>query len=153
MTACVKRLRKDIGDVDIETRRNSESIVVSLVNDDLTKWKIIFNGQKNSSFEGGVFSMHFTFPKEYPFKPPKAKMDTKIYHPNISEGGEICIDLLKDQWSPTISIYRVISSIKSLLVEPNPSDPLNPDAARRYKNDVSEYNRIAREWTLKYAVV
>ena len=153
MSVCIKRLRKELGDVNIETTRNTELIEVKMINDDLFQWTVNFHGQKNSPFEGGIFNMSFVFPKDYPFKPPKVKMNTKVYHPNISETGDICLDLLKDQWSPTISMYRIIISIKSLLIEPNINDPLNPDVARHYRLDKDGYHRTAKEWVVKFATI
>ncbi|GFR93717.1 ubiquitin-conjugating enzyme E2 D4 [Elysia marginata] len=108
-------------------------------------------GPADSPYFGGVFFLTITFPTDYPFKPPKVTFTTKIYHPNINSQGGICLDILKNQWSPALTISKVLLSICSLLTDPNPDDPLVPDIAKTFKRDREEYNRLAKEWTAKYA--
>uniref|UniRef100_A0A3P8WEW7 E2 ubiquitin-conjugating enzyme n=1 Tax=Cynoglossus semilaevis TaxID=244447 RepID=A0A3P8WEW7_CYNSE len=105
----------------------------------------------DSPFQGGVFFLTINFPTDYPFKPPKVAFTTKIYHPNINSNGSICLDILRSQWSPALTVSKVLLSICSLLCDPNPDDPLVPDIATIYVNDRDRYNRLAREWTQKYA--
>ena len=108
-------------------------------------------GPNDSPYEGGVFFLSIRFPADYPFKPPKVKFVTRIYHPNINANGGICLDILKEQWSPALTISKVLLSICSLLTDPNPDDPLVPEIARLYKSKRKQYEKTAKEWTRKYA--
>lgn len=114
-------------------------------------WDAMILGPADSPFAGGVFNLEIHFPTDYPFKPPKIIFLTKIYHPNISSNGNICLDILKDQWSPALTIGKALLSICSLLTDPNPKDPLVPHIADQYTRDRIRYDLTAREWTQKYA--
>jgi len=112
--------------------------------DDLFRWKVQVQGPPDSPFEGSTFTLLVVFPKTYPFKPPKVKFETRIFHPNINQSGDICLDTLSSQWVPSISMAQVMLSITLLLSNPNPSDPINMEAARLLRNDPEEYNRRVR---------
>merc|ERR1712079_574971 len=114
-------------------------------------WQATIMGPDDSPYTGGVFFLNIHFPPDYPFKPPKVTFTTKIYHANINSNGSICLDILKDQWSPALTISKVLLSISSLLTDPNPDDPLVPEIANIFKTDVDRYNTTAKEWTSKYA--
>ena len=119
--------------------------------DNIYIWDALIIGPSDSPFAGGMFKLEINFPADYPFKPPKLVFLTKIYHPNISPSGSICLDILKDKWSPALTIAKVLLSVSSLLTDPNPNDPLVPDVATIYTNNRAKYDETAREWTLNYA--
>lgn len=120
--------------------------------DDMYEWQASIMGPKDSPYSGGVFWLKIHFPKDYPFKPPKLMFLTRIYHPNISSSGAICIDILKDNWSPALTISKVLLCICSLLDDPNPDDPLVPDIAELFNSDREAYNTKAKVMTLQYAM-
>ena len=110
-------------------------------------------GPKDTPYEGGVFNLSIKFPTDYPFKPPKINFTTKIYHPNINRNGGICLDILKDKWSPALNITQVLLSICSLLDDPNPDDPLVPEIAKLFQNNKAKYEANAREATMRFAMI
>ena len=93
----------------------------------------------------GVFKLEMKFSEEYPNKPPKVTMKTKVFHPNFYANGDICIDILKDQWSPIYDIKSILTSIQSLLTDPNPASPANVEAAKLYNDNIQEYNKKVKE--------
>jgi ubiquitin-conjugating enzyme E2 D/E len=144
----LKRLQKELADIHAEPPTNCSA---GIEEDDMYKWTATIMGPPDSPYAGGIFFLDVQFPPEYPFKPPKFRFTTRIYHPNISGDGHICLDILKEQWSPALTVAKVLLSICSLLDDPNPDDPLVPEIAREYKNSIDRYTATAKEWTLMYA--
>ncbi|GLH13865.1 Ubiquitin-conjugating enzyme E2 N [Gryllus bimaculatus] len=146
----LKRINKELQDLG---RDPPAQCSAGPVGDDLFHWQATIMGPPDSPYQGGVFFLTIHFPTDYPFKPPKVAFTTRIYHPNINSNGSICLDILRSQWSPALTISKVLLSICSLLCDPNPDDPLVPEIARIYKTDREKYNELAREWTRKYAII
>ena len=112
---------------------------------------VIIAGPSEGPFEGGKFKLELFLPEEYPMSAPKVRFITKIYHPNIDKLGRICMDILKDRWSPALQIRTVLLSIQALLSAPNPDDPLANDVAEHWKTNEADAIRTAKEWTRLYA--
>ena len=146
----LKRIQKELIDLGKDPPTNCSAGPLS--DKDHYHWQATIMGPDDSPYQGGVFFLNITFPTDYPFKPPKCQFTTRVYHPNINSNGSICLDILKDQWSPALTISKVLLSITSLLDEPNPDDPLVPEIAHLYKGDRAKYNATAAEWTRKYAM-
>ncbi len=105
------------------------------------------NGPKGTVYEGGVFAVDIHIPDAYPFEPPKMKFTTKIWHPNVSSvTGAICLDILKDQWSPALTIKTALVSLQALLSAPEPKDPQDAVVAGMYLNDPKEFETTAKYW-------
>jgi len=129
----------------------SEGKDVYLTNNEISEWKVFMMGPPNTAYEGGVWVLSVIFPTDYPFKPPKVEFLNPIYHCNISNQGRLCLDILKDQWSPALSITKILVSISSLLVDPNPDDALDAWKASLCRTDRKEYEKQIREHTLVHA--
>ena len=121
--------------------------------EDIRCWNAVIHvpEDQDSLYAGGTFHLTIQFPQNYPFVPPKVTFVTRIFHANISRMGSICIDLLKTAWSPAMTIGKVLLSIRSLMDDPNPSDPLSPEVADLYVSDREKHDETARTWTKRYA--
>ncbi|XP_022107272.1 ubiquitin-conjugating enzyme E2 N [Acanthaster planci] len=108
-------------------------------------------GPTESPYQGGSFKLELFLPEDYPMSAPKVRFMTKIYHPNVDKLGRICLDILKDKWSPALQIRTVLLSIQALLSAPNPDDPLANDVAEQWKTNEAKAIDTAREWTRLYA--
>ncbi|CAM9149183.1 unnamed protein product, partial [Ectocarpus fasciculatus] len=135
--------------------RNDTSSGVSIEADDAnsTHFTGIITGPDNTVYDGGVFKVDINIPTEYPFAPPKMKFITKVWHPNVSsQTGAICLDILKDQWSPALTMKTALLSLQALLCSPEPSDPQDAEVANMYLGDRALFESTAKFWTQCYAL-
>ena len=144
----LKRIVKELEELRKDPPANCSA---GPLKEDLFVWGASLMGPTDSAYEGGIFALSIKFPPDYPFSAPKVHFNTKIYHPNINSKGAICLDILKDRWSPALTISKVLLSICSLLTDPNPDDPLVVAVADMYRKNPKEFDKIARYWTRKYA--
>lgn len=119
--------------------------------DNARYFNVIIDGPKDTPYDGGQFKLELFLPEEYPMAAPKVRFITKIYHPNVDKIGRICLDILKDKWSPALQIRTVLLSIQALLSAPNPDDPLANDVAKEWKTDEVMALKHAKDWTSMYA--
>ena len=114
-------------------------------------FKVQIMGAKDTPYDGGVFELELFLPEDYPMSAPKVRFLTKIYHPNIDKLGRICLDILKDKWSPALQVRTVLQSIQALMSAPNAEDPLNEEAAKHWRDDDNGAINKAKEWTATFA--
>ena len=148
--SAVNRLKTELKKITKDPPSNCSA---GLFKDNIFEWEATIMGPNDSPYKGGIFYLTINFPKNYPFKPPKIRFRTKVYHPNINNSGEICLDILKTEWSPALTTSKVLLSICSLLTDPNPDDPLVPDAAKLYNENRELFNKTAEEWTQTFAMM
>ncbi|KAM3374692.1 hypothetical protein P3S68_013406 [Capsicum galapagoense] len=131
-------------------------------------WNAVIFGPDDTPWDGGELSLHLVvsavrqknvkglkhsstfkltlqFSEDYPNKPPTVRFVSRMFHPNIYADGSICLDILQNQWSPIYDVAAILTSIQSLLCDPNPNSPANSEAARMFSENKREYNRRVRE--------
>ncbi|KAI9031259.1 ubiquitin-conjugating enzyme/RWD-like protein [Hyaloraphidium curvatum] len=113
--------------------------------DNVLLWNAVIFGPEETPFEDGTFKLILTFDESYPTKPPHVKFVSRMFHPNVYANGDLCLDILQNRWSPTYDVSAILTSIQSLLHDPNPSSPANAEAARLFMENRKEYNKKVRE--------
>lgn len=136
-----------------QQREDDEIQLRPTTEDNLFEWICMFRGPSETGYERGIFEVKLTVPAEYPIRPPQAVMLTRIFHPNIhSKTGEICLDILKNSWSPAWTLSTVCRAIMSLLSHPEADSPLNCDAGNLLRHgDHRGYRSMARMYCALHA--
>lgn len=126
---------------------------VELVDDNINELYVDFQGPHDSPYAGGTWRVRVELPDGYPYKSPSIGFGNKIYHPNVDEaGGSVCLDVINQTWSPMFDLINVFESfLPQLLLYPNPSDPLNNDAASLLLRDPSAYADKVKDYVRRYA--
>ena len=167
---CLRRVQKELNDIAKDP--DSQIFAEPQNGSDLTHLRATFPGPRDTPYEGGTYIVDVQIPNDYPFKPPVMKFVTKLWHPNISSQtvyrsflllnygikelmfrvqGAICLDTLGSAWSPVLTIKAALLSLQSLLSTPEPKDPQDAEVASMLMNDPERFQRVAREWAIKYA--
>ena len=148
--ATLKRIRKELEEMQ---KNPPENCSAGLVNErDPYEWRATIIGPEGSPYQGGIFYLKIHLSADYPFKAPHITFTTKIYHCNVNANGSICLDILKDKWSPALTISKALLSICSLIDDPNPNDPLVFEIAELLLKNKTQHDMNAREATMLYAM-
>ncbi|KAK6590529.1 hypothetical protein RS030_152343 [Cryptosporidium xiaoi] len=150
MSTCKSRLLIEIRD---SLKNKDDDIELSPSKDNILYWIAKLKGPKGTAYEGGIYRINITIPIQYPLTPPIPTFETPIFHPNINfTTGEICIDVIKHNWSPAWTLNSLCRAILSILSDPNPNSPLNCDAGNILRsNDYKGFNNMAKMYALEYA--
>ena len=131
-----KRINKELEDL----KKSKDFVSVDESKDGAIELVMFMHGPDGSPFEGGKYKLKIKFTRtSYPFNAPDVSMMSKIYHPNFSTSGSICVDFLKGEWTPAYTILKMIEALQLLLITPNPDSPLNSNAAQTYRSDSAKY--------------
>jgi len=149
--AALRRIMVEYKKLTVDDPFPDESVTVQAKNEDYFSWQSTLTGPSGTPYEDGLFFLDVDFPTDFPFKPPKVKFTTNVYHMNVSEKGEICMESLKDKWSPALSMKKILQEILDLLKTPNPDSPLRSEIAKLYTENKELHDKTAAEYTKKFA--
>ena len=137
-----------------ELLKKSPEYVTPIINpEDPLDIQFDLEGPKATPYEYGIFRVKLIISNEFPTQAPKGLFITKIFHPNISEKGEICVNTLKKDWNPSQwNLYNLFEVIKCLLIVPFPQSALNEEAGKLFMENYDEYFKIAKMYTNIYAM-
>eukprot|EP01103_Thecamoeba_quadrilineata_P013877 TRINITY_DN3984_c0_g1_i3.p1 TRINITY_DN3984_c0_g1~~TRINITY_DN3984_c0_g1_i3.p1 ORF type:complete len:151 (-),score=26.93 TRINITY_DN3984_c0_g1_i3:26-478(-) len=141
-TLARRRLLRDFQNLQSEP---PNGISGAPLDDNILVWQAVIFGPEDTPWEGGTFKLSLEFTEDYPNKPPKVRFISKMFHPNVYADGGICLDILQNQWSPIYDIAAVLTSIQSLLYDPNPNSPANSEAAKLYQDHRREYYKRVKD--------
>eukprot|EP00538_Stauroneis_constricta_P012010 CAMPEP_0119562764 /NCGR_PEP_ID=MMETSP1352-20130426/21481_1 /TAXON_ID=265584 /ORGANISM="Stauroneis constricta, Strain CCMP1120" /LENGTH=174 /DNA_ID=CAMNT_0007611235 /DNA_START=31 /DNA_END=552 /DNA_ORIENTATION=- len=153
--AATKRLRKELQNL-LKSKGSNDDPHIHLVADadNIFHWTALLKGPSDTPYEGGVFQLRVECGSDYPLGPPTITFITKIFHPNVHfRTGDVCLDILKKEWSPAWGIQAACRAILALLSDPDADSPLNCDAGNMIRaNDMLAYNSTARMYTFENAM-
>jgi len=143
-TPARRRLMQDFHRI---SRDPPEGVSAAPCPDNIMQWNAVIFGPEQTPFEDGTFRLTITFDETYPNKPPCIRFVTRMFHPNIYADGNICLDILQNKWSPAYDVANILTSIQSLLSDPNPESPANAQAAQMFRENRQLYEQRVRELT------
>lgn len=144
MNSAQLRLLSDLREMKMDVSGESGASAAPVHDDNIFVWNATIFGPSETCWEGGIYSMRLTFCDRYPEKPPKVRFTTKMFHPNVYADGNICLDIIAAKWSPSYTVSSILTSIQSLLTDPNVQSPANPEAAELFVKDKKAYERRVR---------
>jgi len=140
---CEIRIQKDLSEMD-----DIPGAKIEFPNPDILMQFFVHINPRDGLYQGAKFKFTVDIPPNYPYDPPKVHCDTLVYHPNIDWEGHVCLNILRADWRPVLSLGSVIFGLFHLFLEPNPADPLNKEAANLMIQKPKEFERNVKQ-TLK----
>jgi ubiquitin-conjugating enzyme E2 D len=148
--ANLRRILNEVKQIRENASDDQSMFILNTVNNDYYNWEAIIYGPSESLYENCEFKLNIRLQDNYPITPLSIKFVTKIPHVNVNENGEICMDILKQEWRSSHNIRTVLLSLISLLSDPNPNDPLNKNLAKLYFDDKDKYQKYIKEICHKF---
>ncbi|XP_020613491.1 ubiquitin-conjugating enzyme E2 C-like [Orbicella faveolata] len=147
----VARLKVDVRQLLLDSFKNPDFSACPC-GDNMLQWIGTIRGGKGTAYEGREYKLMLDFPSTYPQKPPVVKFKTPCYHPNVDQQGNICLDILKENWSSSYDVRTILLSIQLLLGEPNNDSALNAEAAKFWNKEVyqKKLEKFEKEMAAKY---
>ncbi|EDV95576.1 ubiquitin-conjugating enzyme E2-18 kDa [Drosophila grimshawi] len=119
--------------------------------DNIYKWTALLM-PNTSPYDMGAFKLEIDFAKDYPFKPPTLHINTKIYHPNVNERGQVCLPILEaEHWKPTTRIDHVLQVLVATINDPQPENPYSLDITKQFVSDPAKFYKTAAAWVERYS--
>ena len=150
---CTKRLRAEVRAIARQTGSSEADIALWPDEQDIKAWTGFIRGPPDTPYAGGVFELEIKVGPQYPVVPPSIAFVTKVFHPNVLyRTGEICLDILKKEWTPAWGLQSACRAILSLLADPQADSPLNCDAGNMIRaGDAMAFHSVAAMYTLEEA--
>jgi len=147
-----RRLTKEYNDLQSSKLLTEASVkALTISEQSILAWSGVLQPSERP-YDQGAFKFKLTFPAEYPFKPPKVLIETKIYHPNIDEKGQVCLPIIApENWKPATKVEHVLISLIALIEKPEPDHPLRSDIAQVFQTDHAKFLKTASDFTKKHA--
>lgn len=146
----LKRLQRELNSMG---KNPIENVSIDVNPTNIQKIVASISNLENTPYEQGTYYLEVYIPMDYPFKPPKVKFLTKIYHPNVDSSGEIWFFSINDNWTPTSNILKYIYSVMDLMSNPLPRDPYDPLIGKHWETDKADAEKTAKEWCFLYALI
>lgn len=144
-----RRLQNEVRNLKNKAYEYEKMFKIIMVGDDMYHWTVTMYGPESSLYEESQFELDIILPVDYPFSAPRVKFISPILHVNVNNKGDICLNILKNDWAASLSIISVMVSIHALLASPNPDDPFNSELAQLYRSDKNTYEKQVRNFCLE----
>ena len=150
--AHLRRIQNETINIKNTFKEYADMFAIQMVDDNMYHWRVVLNGPPDSLYENFKFNLEIVLSQDYPTKAPNVKFVTPIQHLNVNATGDICLDILKDNWSSAQNIISIVKSISLLLSYPNPDDPFNAELAMLYRDNKDTYESTVKQHCNKYKI-